>query len=338
LIVCVLENRRPDEACFGVCEEHGQQRAHLRTFTVTQILQEYQILRDVLFSFLEMKFKTIPNEVREIILAAIDEGVRTSSEKFVQVENEDQKKTLEEKLKETKKEVTSLHQERNQQTLYMGAAAHDIKTPLAVIKMAADLISDQIQETEINKEEILEYTQLIKEKIEQCLTTLHDVLDTMSADSGMTLSLDLQHTDLQQLLRDLVEEYAHLADERFLLECQTDPIVGTWDKLRIRRVFENILSNAVKYAKPRTPISIRVYSEDRFAKVEIHNFGSPIPKEIQNNLFKPFSRAPDAAKSGRPGWGIGLAFVRSTLDSHRGKINVKSDESGTTFTVCLPMT
>jgi signal transduction histidine kinase len=105
----------------------------------------------------------------------------------------------------------------------------------------------------------------------------------------------------------------------------------------LRRVIENLCTNAVKYGLADTPITITLKAEAERVQLSVHNYGPVIPKEQQSRLFEAFQRAPSAEQSGKRGWGLGLTLVRGITEAHGGSVEVASSEKeGTTFTVSLP--
>jgi hypothetical protein len=112
---------------------------------------------------------------------------------------------------------------------------------------------------------------------------------------------------------------------------------GEWDPDRLAQVLTNLLSNALSYSPPDTPVTVRTRGEDGTVLLEEHNQGAPIPAERLPQLFEPLERG--AAQQDRMGRGIGLGLfiVRHIVEAHGGSITVRSGaKEGTTFTVHLP--
>jgi len=114
-------------------------------------------------------------------------------------------------------------------------------------------------------------------------------------------------------------------------------VIGCWDPLYLRRMLENLCSNAAKYGTPGEPVTVTVDDLGTLAMIQVHNEGDPIPPEEQKNLFRLFHRSSAAQKSGNIGWGIGLTLVKGVAESHQGSVEVRSAAGqGTTFIVRLP--
>jgi signal transduction histidine kinase len=113
---------------------------------------------------------------------------------------------------------------------------------------------------------------------------------------------------------------------------------GWWDREAIKRTIENIISNAIKYGAPDTPIRTEIDAQDERVILSVHNEGEPIPPEQIECIFQIFERAVAAKETNKKGWGIGLPYVRSVAESHAGSVGVDSSANrGTTFTINLPM-
>jgi signal transduction histidine kinase len=122
-----------------------------------------------------------------------------------------------------------------------------------------------------------------------------------------------------------------------------DQVLALWEE-RARRTIpnaersdDNLISNAVKYGDPTTPITVRLRSREERRIAFVHNFGPSISLKDQAQLFQPFHRAPSAQSSGKKGWGLGLTLVRGLVQALRGEVMLASyPNEGTTITVDLP--
>jgi len=152
--------------------------------------------------------------------------------------------------------------------------------------------------------------------------------------AGERLALKIEEFDLDLLVREIVDEFNVIYENRFVLV--TDgPAPGFWSQSGIRRVIENLSTNAIKYSTPDTPITVTMRQTKSRVKVSVHNEGQAIPTAIQTQLFQAFRRA----KTSEPktGWGLGLTVVKGLTEAHHGTANVESAEGkGTTFAIELP--
>lgn len=229
--------------------------------------------------------------------------------------------------------IEALHVERTLRERFVSVLAHDLRGPLATAKLAAQIM--------IARSEPLEKRQELAVKIDRNLDRMdrmiRDLLDANRIRAGEQLSLSLEPCDLGQIAREIAEELRALHGER--IELAGEPTLrGIWSADELRRALWNLVTNAVKYGDPQRPICISLHRVDERARVEVHNWGPPIAPEDQATLFEPFTRTRAATRSGRPGWGLGLALVRGCAEAHGGTISLESTaEAGTTFTLELPL-
>lgn len=113
---------------------------------------------------------------------------------------------------------------------------------------------------------------------------------------------------------------------------------GYWDRAALKRTLENLVSNAVKYGSPGTPVTIKVDEVYGRLLLSVHNEGAPIPPDEQECIFQMYRRAESAISGDKQGWGIGLPYVRAVAESHGGSIGLDtSQERCTTFVVDIPV-
>ena len=123
--------------------------------------------------------------------------------------------------------------------------------------------------------------------------------------------------------------------ERFVVECAE--VRGIWSADELHRALWNLVSNAVKYGAPKQPITISVAVCGDGARASVHNLGEPLSAEELPSLFDPFYRSTTARAGANIGWGLGLTLVRGCAEAHGGHARVSSDQTGTTFSIELPL-
>jgi signal transduction histidine kinase len=165
---------------------------------------------------------------------------------------------------------------------------------------------------------------------------MQDLLDALKVQTGARFELELEEGDLVSIVRDALQHSKAELGERLVLDT-FGPVRGYFAGDGLRRAVENLVSNAVKYGSPATPIVVSVRAEHGRALLTVHNHGTHIPAEEQETLFRAFQRTAGAQRSGKEGWGLGLAQVRAVAEAHGGSIAVDSlPGSGTTFTIDIP--
>ncbi|MBD1913224.1 HAMP domain-containing histidine kinase [Leptolyngbya sp. FACHB-16] len=164
---------------------------------------------------------------------------------------------------------------------------------------------------------------------------IQNLLDASRLRAGQGLSLSLENCDLEQLIRDIVEDLNFAYEKRFVLF--SDGAVETrCSRKELQRVIENIATNAVKYGAPDRPITLTLQYTATTVRITIHNEGQPIPPEAQSILFQQFRRTKTAGE--QKGWGLGLFVSKSLIEAHQGIIEVESSEDkGTSFIITLPI-
>jgi len=144
----------------------------------------------------------------------------------------------------------------------------------------------------------------------------------------------LEEFDLDLMVREIVAEYASsLAPGRFRIHAN-DRIEGHWSQEGMRRVIENLITNALKYGAGNRPITISIDKVSEGVRLIVHNEGNPIPSERQRELFTLYRRLEPLETQG---WGLGLVLVKGIVEALGGKVHVEScKEKGTSFIVEIP--
>jgi signal transduction histidine kinase len=223
---------------------------------------------------------------------------------------------------------------------FLAAVSHDLKSPLTFIKGMANLRRRRAPVTP-------ETTSLLDalDQIEACAGRmaymLDELVDAGRLEAGRPLELRRDTTDLVALARQTVAEYQQTTDRhRLHMETNLPDLTGIWDGVRLSRVLDNLVGNAVKYSPRGGAIKVRIdldEAAERWAVLRVSDTGEGIPAADLPHIFERFRRGGNV--EGRiPGTGIGLSGVRSILEQHGGSIGVESAVGqGTTVTVRLPL-
>jgi len=173
-------------------------------------------------------------------------------------------------------------------------------------------------------------------------TPISELLDLSRLEMGQPLTLRLAPTNLVDLVGRAVVEHQQTTQRHDLrVETGEATLVGKFDAVRLGRVLDNLLGNAIKYSPDGGNIMVSVTREEitggGYALLAVHDEGIGIPADDQPRVFERFQRARNAV--GRlSGSGIGLANVRQIVEQHGGTIGLQSREGvGSTFTVRLPL-
>ena len=238
-----------------------------------------------------------------------------------------------EKLKE--KERAALDIERNaerQKNELITNVAHDLRTPLTTIVGYLELIKD---DTALSKEDVHKYSGIAYEKSIRLQEMMDDLFEFTKLDNA-DIKLNKSMINLSGLIMQMTDEfYPSFKD------CNITPIVDLpeeniyvqGDGQLLARVFDNLISNALKYGYHNTDLKIEVSGDKKYATVKVINHGDTIAPEDIPLLFNKFYRTDSSRNSRTGGTGLGLAIAKNIVDLHHGDISVTSDDQITTFIV-----
>lgn len=232
----------------------------------------------------------------------------------------------------SQEKISSLESERELREGFVSLLTHDLRTPLAAAKMAAQLILEQEDDRTI----INSLAERIADNVSRADQMISNLLDANRLRSGEKIAVVLEKFDLVLLTQEILQELKMVHGDRFFLTAPKE-VSGYWDKKEIQRVLENLLSNAVKYGDTKQPITIAIAQNTQSVFFSVQNFGEIIPAEELKSIFTQFRRTQKAVTGNKKGWGIGLTLVKGVVELHGGQVSVASNiESGTVFTVTLP--
>ncbi|WP_199300163.1 sensor histidine kinase KdpD [Trichocoleus sp. FACHB-262] len=283
---------------------HGHERAGYADYSMSQLILEYHILRQVIFQVLEAEAPLGVRE-RDIIIGSIEQAVNDAATQFSQ--------TL-----------------RDVQELFMVTLTHDLKNPINVIKMGTQLILRRLERGDAH----IDVAARMITAIDRLDAMIQNLLDASRLRAGQSLNFAFEECDLEILVQDVVEDLNFTYGNRFVIVSDSGVRTQCSPK-EIRRVIENLAINAVKYGAPNTPITLTLQQSETLITLTLHNEGNPIAPEAQSILFQQFRRTVSAED--KTGWGLGLFLAKSIVEAHQGTIEVQSSEGqGTSFIVKLP--
>jgi signal transduction histidine kinase len=210
--------------------------------------------------------------------------------------------------------------------------AHDLRTPLTRLRGVAELALSPNAEPGAPREALADCV----EESERVLAILNTLMDITEAETGM-MKLERKRVDLCELVREVVEVYRYVAEERKVSLQPELPAAGDAevDRNRIRQVFANLLDNAVKYTPAGGLVRIAVRNERAWMVTVFTDTGIGIPEEEQVKIWARLYRG-DKSRSQR-GLGLGLSLVKAVVGAHGGTATVSSEPGrGAEFTVKLP--
>lgn len=238
-----------------------------------------------------------------------------------------------EKLKE--KERAALDIERNaerQKNELITNVAHDLRTPLTTIVGYLELIKD---DTALSKEDVHKYSGIAYEKSIRLQEMMDDLFEFTKLDNA-DIKLNKSMINLSGLIMQMTDEfYPSFKDCNITLivDLPEENIYVQGDGQLLARVFDNLISNALKYGYHNTDLKIEVSGDEKYATVKVINHGDTIASEDIPLLFNKFYRTDSSRNSKTGGTGLGLAITKNIVDLHHGDISVTSDDQITTFIV-----
>lgn len=208
--------------------------------------------------------------------------------------------------------------------------SHDLKTPLTSIINYVDIL----QREELAEDESRDYLNIIESKSLKLKSLINDIFEISKMMSG-GIKLDKEDVDIVELLYQCLGEYSYLYEEKnikFKVE-SPESLVMNLDARRISRVFENVISNALKYSLSNTRVYIGISEEDNEVIIAFKNIACYEMNFNNEEIFERFVRGDKSRNSEIDGSGLGLAIAKSIMDLHYGDMKVEKD--GDVFKVYL---
>jgi len=214
-----------------------------------------------------------------------------------------------------------------------GMLAHELRTPLTAIMGHVDILgSCRIEEEALWRRSL----SFVASEVDRLARLVEDLLSLSRLDR---MPLHLQPINLRATAEEAMGALFDTAERNkvsLALQAPTELPRVQADADRIRQVFLNLLDNAIKYA-PGSTVTTRLAQDETMLRIEISDTGSGIAAEDLPHIFEPLYRGERRA-SGSPGTGLGLTIVRTILDQHNARIDVRSlPDQGTTFAFSLPI-
>jgi signal transduction histidine kinase len=223
-----------------------------------------------------------------------------------------------------------------QQLEFVATVSHELRTPLAVIRSAADNLADGVIDDDAR---VRQYGELVRREGLRLTDLVEQILEFAGLQSGQR-SLARRPVEIGSVLRDVAAAAQDAAREPLAIDLaiadRLPAVLG--DEAALRRVFQNLVGNAIKYGAGTGWIGVRANAGADGVDVTISDRGIGIAQADQERIFDPFYRATDVVSAQIQGAGLGLSLVKRIVEAHGGRITVESEPGrGSAFTVTLPI-
>ena len=221
---------------------------------------------------------------------------------------------------------------------FINNMTHELKTPISTISLASQMLRDN---TVSNTPKTIEHISGIIYQESKRLTTQVEKVLQMAVFNEGKLKLKIKEVNLNLLINSVVLNFelrVKAKNGELTTHLGADPAIIKGDDVHITNVLFNLLDNAVKYSKEAPKIIISTELEDQFLVISVKDHGIGIQKEYVGQIFERFYRVPTGNVHDVKGFGLGLSYVKKTIDAHGGKIKVESDlNKGTKFMIYFPI-
>ena len=212
------------------------------------------------------------------------------------------------------------------QRQFTANAAHELRTPLALMQVQLDLYNSASHPG--NDADTLQTIKMVTEqndKLNRMVKTLLDMSELQTVGRDDKIILD---AIVEEVLADL-EPLAVEKNIKLIGKCEDDTMIGS--DILIYRLVYNLVENAIRYNHPLGQVTVTAYQRNKHVYLSVEDTGSGIPKELRERVFEPFFRVDKSRSRELGGVGLGLAFVREIVSVHDGSICIKSGKTGGTI-------
>ena len=212
------------------------------------------------------------------------------------------------------------------QRQFTANAAHELRTPLALMQVQLDLYNSVSHPG--NDADTLQTIKMVTEqndKLNRMVKTLLDMSELQTVGRDDKIILD---AIVEEVLADL-EPLAVEKNIKLIGKCEDATMIGS--DILIYRLVYNLVENAIKYNHPLGQVTVTAYQRNKHVYLSVEDTGSGIPKELRERVFEPFFRVDKSRSRELGGVGLGLAFVREIVRVHDGSICIKSGKTGGTI-------
>jgi len=233
-------------------------------------------------------------------------------------------------------QLNKINKEKNQ---LMGIAAHDLRSPLGTVSGYLSLLTELLEEDTVPDQEMILDT--VNDTIDYMLNLITDVLDFSKIEAGK-IELNKNKFNLVPFMDKVIEMNNMLSSPKHIKihsSYSNSELIVDADANKLKQVMDNLLSNSTKYSENNTNIFVNFKVNGNAVEISVTDQGKGIPENEQADLFKPFVTTSVKSTAGEKSTGLGLASVKKIVETHGGKIWVKSEvDVGSQFYFSIPHT
>jgi signal transduction histidine kinase len=238
-------------------------------------------------------------------------------------------------LHKSNAELENLNSVKNR---LLGMAAHDLRSPLAIIEAYSSLLMEELAGTLNSEHE--EFLDIIQSTSSFMRGLIDNTLDISVIESG-EMELSWKVCNSVELIEKNIQLNRVLADRKNIkigFTVSGDIPSVALDENKILQVMNNLISNAVKFSPSGSEVSVLLEADEEAVTVSVRDQGPGIPEHEHDNLFKPFGRTSVRATGEEKCTGLGLAIVKNIIEAHKGEVSFKSSPGeGSVFTFKIPL-
>lgn len=236
------------------------------------------------------------------------------------------------------KHIFELKQINQTKDRVLRIASHDLRNPIAAIAGLAGFLKEDTHNMTDGQREIVD---CIEEAGKSVVGLLNELLDMSALDSGQA-ALQKEEIKVCELVRNLVPLFMGEAERKRInltFDCQDECATVQADRQKLRRLVDNLISNAIKFTPANGAVTVRMKPQEGGLRLEVEDTGPGIPESDKHALFKEFGKTSNIPTGGEKSTGLGLSICKRIVEAHDGTIGYKNlPEGGVCFSVTLPAT
>ena len=239
---------------------------------------------------------------------------------------------LMQKVQETVTKLDGLLEEKKD---LISLLSHDLRTPLANIKILSNVITRE----DITKDELQEISAMIQASVNEQMSLFNEILKNLRNDDLEWMKLDLNETSTQDIISASLKDVNQIATNKDIHLKINDEYKG---KLHVEatifpQVIKNLLSNAIKFSQPGSEVNLNIYKINDATRIDIIDKGIGFDPEDSEKLFEKFTCKGRRGTNNEPSTGMGLYLSRKIVEAHKGKLYAKSQgiNKGSKFVIEL---